>query len=159
MGVYVAGQEYTGLYIEGVEYTRLLSGGETYVEPAAAMPRHTFTVNAGSQQGYNRPSGNGSISGDGGTYIIPDGTSVNIWHCRPAGGGINFSLSGTVAVAQFPARIVASSSGNTVTLARGATARGISGGRATRVDYTATAGTIGDVFANGRTIVVQLWDV
>ena len=103
--------------------------------------------------------GNGSIAGAGGTYNTPDGTSRNIWHCRPVSGNLNFALSGrNVTVAQFPARIVATSGSDTVTANRPSTTRNISGGRATRADYTVAAGTLTDVFAQGNTITVQLFD-
>ena len=142
--------------ITGGDATVTISVGSA---PAPSGARHSFTIAAGSQGGYNGPGGNGSITSGGASYSTPDGTQRTIQHCRPVRGIVNFALSGgNVPVAQFPGRIVATAGSNTVTLSRPSSVRNISGGTITRGDYTVSAGTLGDVFADGNTITVQLFD-
>lgn len=160
MAIYVGGRQYDKVHLggHGIDEAHFNAAMYFTSRPAPAGPRHTFTIRAGSQGGYNGPGNNGAITA-GGTYNTPDGTSRTVQHCRPVGGIINFALSGGgVALAQFPGRIVATSGSNTVTLARPASVRNIQGGTITRGDYTVSAGTLGDVFASGNAITVQLFD-
>ena len=127
--------------------------------PPPPRPRHTFRVTSTTQRGYNRPGRSGSLT-DGaatGVYATPDGTSVTIWHCRVVGSALNFALSGAVALAQFPARIVVLADTRVVgAFSRPGSVRSI--GDATRGDYALASGNLDDVFVNGSTFVVQLWD-
>ena len=74
MGIYLAGQEYTGLYIAGQDYSGLLVGGEGYLE---TMETHSLVEGgSGGIWGYYAPLNYGSLTPN--TSSIITGESVQI---------------------------------------------------------------------------------
>ena len=114
-------------------------------------PLHSFRIRmggSGASIGYNAVAGSGRVLSGSASYNTRAGKAVTVIHCRNVRSSIvNFALSASPAavLADFPTRIVVTNDdGPVVTLARPGSVRSISGG--VRADYTATEGTITDVF-------------
>ena len=127
-----------------------------FFEEAAPPPPSSVTVVvATANGGFNGPNGRGSVTPN--PYTLPSGTEVTQLHLRQVGAGVNFALTGTHTIANFPTRFVATfgNTSRTFTPRTGTSPRSISGG--TRLDYDPTSGAVGDVFDNQRTVSVELF--
>ena len=134
----------------------MLARQTPFFEEATPPPPASVTITvATANGGFNGPLGRGSVSPN--PYTLPSGTEVTQYHLRPVGAGVNFALTGTQTVDKFPTRFEATYSGSTLTFEprSGTSPRSISGG--TRLDYDPTSGAVGDIFANQRTISVEMF--